>query len=235
MVRETKRGLEHLKAILTSALKKPTAIIFDMDGVLVDSEPLHKRAKEMALQEVGIQLPASFYDSYKGRPDRTVFHEGLAGKVPDAEIPRLMERKHQLFEQLEPELQPVPGAVEFVRWASTPFRLALATSATPRDRAAVLRMLKVEDCFESIVDTARFERAKPDPQIFHVAMRDLGLSVADCWIIEDSLAGVRAAKASGSFTVAITTTFDAAALRDCGADMVIDSFEELRKLLEQSR
>src|ERR1051326_7409989 len=206
-----------------------------MDGVLVDSEPLHKRAKEMALDEIGIQLPASFYDSYKGRPDRTVFHEGLAGKVPEAEIPRLMERKHQLFEQLQPEVQPVAGAVEFVRWASTRFRLALATSATPRDRAATLQMLKLEDCFESIVDTARFERAKPDPQIFQVAMRDLGVTAADCWIIEDSLAGVRAAKGSGAFTIAITTTFDASSLRDCGADMVIDSFAELRGVLDQSQ
>jgi beta-phosphoglucomutase len=216
-------------------LKKPIALIFDMDGVLVDSEPLHKRAKEMALDEIGIQLPASFYDSYKGRPDRTVFHEGLAGKVPEAEIPRLMERKHQLFEQLQPEVQPVAGAVEFVRWASTRFRLALATSATPRDRAATLQMLKLEDCFESIVDTARFERAKPDPQIFQVAMRDLGVTAADCWIIEDSLAGVRAAKGSGAFTIAITTTFDASSLRDCGADMVIDSFAELRGVLDQSQ
>jgi len=216
-------------------LKKPIALIFDMDGVLVDSEPLHKRAKEMALQEVGIHLPASFYDSYKGRPDRTVFYEGLAGKVPEAEIPRLMERKHQLFEELQPEVQPVSGAVEFVRWASTSFRLALATSATPRDRAATLRMLKLEDCFYSIVDTARFERPKPDPEIFQVAMRDLDVTAADCWIIEDSLAGVRAAKASGAFTIAITTTFDASSLRDCGAGMVIDSFAELHKLVEQSR
>lgn len=220
---------------MTPVLKKPTAIIFDMDGVLVDSEPLHKRAKEMALDEVGIQLPASFYDSYKGRPDRTVFHEGLAGKVPEAEIPRLMERKHQLFEQLQPEVQPVAGGVEFVRWASTSFRLALATSATPRDRAATLRMLKIEDCFDSIVDTARFERPKPDPQIFQVAMRDLGVLAADCWILEDSLAGVRAAKASGAFTVAITTTFDESSLRDCGADIVIDTFAELRTALGQAR
>jgi beta-phosphoglucomutase len=207
-----------------------------MDGVLVDSEPLHKRAKEMAFQEVGIHLTASTYDSYKGRPDATMIHEVLGERGGSVdEIAELLHRKHQFFEKIEHELQPIPGAVEFVLWAANHFRLALATSATPRNRAAALRMLGIEDCFESLVDTARFERPKPDPQIFQVAMRDLGLTPADCWIIEDSLAGVRAAKAAGSLTVAITNTFDAKSLREAGADVIVGSFHELQQLLEQSQ
>jgi beta-phosphoglucomutase len=214
--------------------KKPAALIFDMDGVLVDSEPLHKRAKEMAFHEIGIHLPASTYDSYKGRPDATMIHEVLAENGRSVEeIAELLHRKHQFFEQIEHELQPIPGATDFVLWAAGPYRLALATSATPRNRAAALRMLRIETCFESLVDTARFERPKPDPQIFQVAMRDLGLNPADCWIIEDSLAGVRAAKAAGSFAVAITNTFEASSLRQAGADMVVHAFEGLRRVLEQ--
>ena len=65
---------------MTSPLKVPQALIFDMDGVLVDSEPLHKRAKQMAFQEAGIHFPEQTYDSYKGRPDTTMFHEVLAGR-----------------------------------------------------------------------------------------------------------------------------------------------------------
>jgi beta-phosphoglucomutase len=207
-----------------------------MDGVLVDSEPLHKRAKEMAFQEVGIHLPASTYDSYKGRPDATMIHEVLADQGKSVEeIADLLHRKHQYFEQIEHELQPIPGAVEFVRWCASHFRLALATSATPRNRAAALRTLGIDHYFESLVDTARFERPKPDPQIFQVAMHDLGVQPADCWIIEDSLAGIRAAKAAGSLAVAITNTFDAASLREAGADLIVQSFHELHKRLEHSR
>lgn len=217
---------------MTLALKAPRALIFDMDGVLVDSEPLHKRAKEMAFQEAGIYFPESTYESYKGRPDRTMFHEVLADKSVD-EIAELLHRKHQFFEKLEHELQPIPGAVDFVKWAAGRYRLGLATSATARNRAAALQGLGIADCFQSVVDTERFQRAKPDPEIFQVAMRDLKLSPTDCWIIEDSLAGVRAAKAAGCFTVAITTTFDAPSLSAAGADMIVKSFSELEGTMQR--
>jgi len=204
-----------------------------MDGVLVDSEPLHKRAKEMAFREFGIEFPALTYDQYKGRPDATMFQEVLAGKSVD-EIAEVLHRKHQWFEKIEHELQAIPGAADFVRWASTHYRLAVATSATPRNRAAALAILGIGGCFEAIVDTARFQRPKPDPEIFLVAMRDLGVRAADCWIIEDSLAGIQAAKAAGSFTVGITTTFDAKSLTAAGADLIVESFTQLRGTLQRS-
>lgn len=203
-----------------------------MDGVLVDSEPLHKRAKQMAFQEFGIQFPGSTYDNYKGRPDATMFQEVLAGKSVE-EIAEILHRKHQFFEKIEHELQAIPGAADFVKWASGRYRLALATSATPRNRAAALQTLGVADYFEAVVDTARFQRPKPDPEIFMVAMRDLGLSPGKCWIIEDSLAGIRAARAARCFTVGITTTFDAGLLSDAGADLIVESFQELRSALEK--
>jgi HAD superfamily hydrolase (TIGR01509 family) len=214
-----------------SALNNPKALIFDMDGVLVDSEPLHKRAKQMAFQEAGIHFPEQTYDSYKGRPDATMFHEVLAGRSVD-EIAELLHWKHQFFEKIEHELQPIAGAVDFVKWAAGRYRLGLATSATPRNRAAALQSLGIADRFESLVDTARFQRPKPDPGIFQVAMRDLNLGPPDCWIIEDSLPGVRAGKAAGCVTVGITTTFDRASLSAAGADMIVKSFQELRRTLE---
>lgn len=217
---------------MTVALKNPKALIFDMDGVLVDSEPLHKRAKQMVFQEAGIHFPEETYDSYKGRPDATMFHEVLAGKSVD-EIAELLHRKHQVFEKIEHELQPIPGAVEFVRWAATRYRLALATSATPRNRAAALQSLGIADYFESLVDTARFQRPKPDPEIFQVAMQDLKVSPADCWIIEDSLPGVRAGKTAGCFAVGLTTTFDAESLSAAGANMIVKTFSELRDAMKR--
>lgn len=219
------------KKPVTSSLKAPKALIFDMDGVLVDSEPLHKRAKELAFEEFGIQFPAATYDSYKGRPDATMFQEVLAGKSV-AEIAEVLHRKHQIFEKIEHELQPVPGAVDFVRWAAGRYRLGLATSATPRNRSAALRKLGIDGLFEAVVDTARFQRPKPDPEIFLVAMREMELSAEDCWIIEDSLPGIRAAKAAGSVAIALTTTFNGDALSAAGADVVVHSFRELRDWME---
>lgn len=202
-----------------------------MDGVLVDSEPLHKRAKELAFEELGIVLPESVYDSYKGRPDRTMMPEVLALHSPGTDAERVMQRKKDFYEQIEHQLQPVDGAAEFVRWASERYRLALATSATPRNRAAALKMLGIENCFEAIVDTDRFHRAKPDPEIFQVAMRDLKLPPEKCWIVEDSLAGVGAGKAAGCVTAAITTTFERKTLAEAGADLIVESFSELKTVL----
>ncbi len=216
----------------STPLSRPKALIFDMDGVLVDSEPLHKRAKEMAFGEVGIVLPESVYDSYKGRPDRTMIPEVLATLGRSADVELVIRRKKVFYEQIEHELQPVAGASDFIRWAAGRYSLALATSATPRNRAAALKMLGIEDSFHAIVDTDRFERAKPDPEIFQVAMRDLGLGPADCWIVEDSIAGVEAGKAARSFTVGITTTFSQEALIVAGADLIVSSFAELKALLE---
>jgi len=215
--------------MLPVIMRLPLGLILDMDGVLVDSEPLHKRAKELAFGEIGIFLAEDVYDRYKGRPDRTMMPDVLNahGRASDAE--RVMERKKELYEQTEDKLQAIDGAAEFVRWAASRFRLALATSATPRNRAAALRMLGIEECFQSIVDTERFQRPKPDPEIFQVAMRDLALPPQQCWVIEDSLAGIAAGRAAATFTVGITTTFDRKTLLSAGADLVVDSFAELRK------
>ena len=204
-----------------------------MDGVLVDSEPLHKRAKEVMFGEVGFVLPESVYDSYKGRPDATMIPEVLSERGLSADaIAEWLHRKHQIFEKIEHEMKPVPGAAEFVLWAKSRYRIALATSATARNREAALRLLGIGNPFETVVDAGRRHRPKPDPEVFQIAMSDLRLTPDDCWIIEDSMNGLRAAKSAGCFAVAITTTFDRESLRLAGADEVVDSFDSLKQFLQ---
>ena len=207
-----------------------------MDGVLVDSEPLHKRAKELAFGEAGIVLPESVYDRHKGRPDATVIPEMLGGRglSPD-QIAELLHRKHQIFEKIEHEMKAVSGAAEFVLWAKSRYRIALASSATARNRQAGLKLLGIGNPFEVAVDGGRLHRPKPDPEIFEIASGELQLRPSDCWVIEDSTNGVQAAKAAGCFAIGITTTFDSETLRAAGTDLVVASFAELRMFLESNR
>jgi HAD superfamily hydrolase (TIGR01509 family) len=206
-----------------------------MDGVLVDSEPLHKRAKELAFAEIGIVLPDSVYESYKGRPDATMLPEILTARgFPAEQIQELSRRKRQLYEELEHELLAVDGAVEFVAWAASRYKIALATSATARNREATLRLLGIGHLFHAVVDASGHQRPKPDPEVFLIALKKLGLKAADAWIIEDSVNGLRAAKAAGCFSAAITTTFGKDTLVSAGADIVVGSFAELRTLLESA-
>jgi HAD superfamily hydrolase (TIGR01509 family) len=218
--------------VTTGNLRLPVALIFDLDGVLVDSEPLHRRAKEQALAEIGIAVPESVYDELKGRPDEIGLREIVEKKGVPEKFPQLIERKSQLYRAIHHELQEVAGAAAFIRWARTHFRIALATSSTPYNRGVAFGVLGVGNLFESVVDSGRHQRPKPDPEVFQVAMRDLRLGPADCWIIEDSVNGLRAAKSAGCLAVGITTTFSAEILKSAGADIVVESFAKLRRLLE---
>jgi len=219
--------------VASKPLKSPSALIFDMDGVLIDSEPLHKRAKERAFQEFGIVLPESIYDSYKGRPDATMMPEVLMARGwPADRIQKLARRKNEMFDEMKHELAAVPGAVEFLVWAAARYKIALATSASTRNREATFGVLGIGDRFQVVVDSSRSLRPKPDPEVFQIAMRDLGMSPSDCWIIEDSVNGLRAAKSAGCFAVATTTTFDRDTVSAAGADAVVDSFAELQAMLQ---
>ena len=214
--------------------RPPAGLVFDMDGVLIDSEPLHRRAKEQALGYFGIVLADQIYADYKGRPDETMMREIAAQRAdPAMTAGELLRKKHQAFEALEHTILPIPDAVEFVRWSKSRYRIALATSATPRNRAAALSALDLSSIFEAVVDADDFQRPKPDPEAFQVAMRRLALRPEECWVIEDSLNGVKAAKAAGCVTVALTTTFARQALLEVGADILIASFAELKSRLQE--
>jgi len=217
---------------VTLPIQPPKALIFDMDGVLIDSEPLHKRAKERAFGEAGIVLSDAVYDSYKGRPDATMLPEILRPRGwSEEKIEQFSQRKRQFYEEIKHELRPIPGSVDFVTWAANRYKLALATSSTRRNREATFKILEIGDHFGVVVDASGHTRPKPDPEVFLVAMQLLGVEAGDCWIIEDSVNGVQAAKAAGPVTAGITTTFDRKTLRAAGADLVFDSFDELKSLL----
>ena len=211
-----------------------TAIIFDMDGVLIDSEPAHKIAKERAFARFGITLPEAVYEEYKGRPDETMI-KGVVASISEANIDaqELLRLKHLEFEAVEHLAVPIQGAKEFVNWAKSRFRIALATSATPRNRQAALHLLGLSDSFDFVVDASGFSHPKPDPEIFENALRGLRADTTECLVIEDSLNGVVAGKAAGCHVIAITTSFAEVLLLRKGADYVVHSFQELRRLLDR--
>jgi beta-phosphoglucomutase len=218
----------------TSTYMNITAIIFDMDGVLIDSEPAHKLAKELAFARFGVTLPGQVYEEYKGKPDETMIDEvvaSLSGFNIDAQ--ELLCLKHLEFESLEHLAVPIEGAKEFVNWAKDNFRIALATSATPRNRLAALHLLGLSDSFDFVVDASGFSRPKPAPEIFQNAARGLRADPAECLVIEDSLNGVVAGKAAGCQVVALTTSFAESLLLRKGADHVVQGFQELRGWLDR--
>ena len=144
----------------------------------------------------------------------------------------LIRIKHEEFEAIEHMVVPVRGATEFILWARTRYRIALATSATPRNRRATLSLLGLENSFDLIVDSSGFSKPKPDPDVFERAVLGLGTCAGKCLVIEDSLNGILTAKAAGCIAAAIPTSFTKQELARSGADFFVDNFEQLRALIE---
>src|SRR5277367_6930552 len=177
-------------------------------------------------------VPESLFADYIGRNDKAMIYEvaaahGLSAQRSD----EILDSKRRIYESLEPTLRPVPGAIEFVHWGSSRYRLAVATSATNRNRQATLKLLRIESMFEVAVDSASFSQSKPSPEVFQVALERLGLAPTACLVIEDAVSGIVAARAAGCFAAGLTTSFSEASLREAGADIVVGSFPELKTLL----
>jgi len=212
---------------------KITSIIFDMDGVLIDSESIHKMAIQKAFADFGQHLTDEQYAPSRGRPDAEIM-AGLAPLFPDAPqltVAKLLRRKNHHYEAWEHLAAPIPGAVEFVLWAKQHYKIALATSGSARNRQSAMQMLGLQESFACIVDRSGVTHPKPDPEVFLKAAAGLASPPAECLVIEDSLNGVRAAKAAGCVVIAITTSFPRAELLALAPDSVVDSFAQLSALL----
>jgi len=211
----------------------PRALILDMDGVIVDSEALHESAKQQALRSAGIEVDESVFAQYTGRSDRAMITD--LAKVhgrSDGEVEAILLETQRLYTLGEPQLRPISGAIEFLGWARKHYRLAIATSATPRNRTSTLANLRLAQVFDVAVDSASVIQAKPSPDIFLRAIAGLELLSEDCWIIEDSVNGIVAARHAQCVAVGLTTSFHQSQLLSVGANLVVDSFSELRELLE---
>src|ERR1700675_364313 len=143
-------------------MTRTQVIVFDMDGVLIDSEELHAHAKRIAFAPAGIALSDADLRSYVGRSDAIMIDEiGTRYKLTDGQRSTVLNEKARIYEQEEQGIKIVPGAIEFVRWAAHHFRLAFATSVTPRNRMTNLNRLGIADLFEVTADLGDVSEPKP--------------------------------------------------------------------------
>ncbi|WP_437686865.1 HAD family hydrolase [Sorangium sp. So ce176] len=209
------------------------ALIFDLDGVIIDTEALHAEAKRLTFERYGIAVPERLYTEFRGRSDldmvEHVVRELAGGALSPAEV---VGTKHDVFRTLHEKIAPVEGALEFIRLARRRFeRLALATSATRENQAFAFEKFDLRPFFDVVVTSEDIRRTKPHPDPYLKAAEKLGLSPGACLVIEDSTNGILSARAAGCAVAAITTSFSRDELRDARADMMVDSFPELASLL----
>ncbi len=203
-------------------------VIFDMDGVLVESEPFIAEAAVRMFAEKGIALrPADF------RPFIGMGEDRFLGGVAEArgvvlEMPHDKVRTYEIYlELIQGRLEPLPGVAEFIgRCRSLGLRLAVASSADLMKVEGNLRALSLPPgTFDAVVVGEDIIRKKPAPDIFLEASRRLGLEPGACLVIEDAVSGVAAAKAAGSRCLGVTTSFSADQLASAGADWTATDLE----------
>lgn len=182
------------------------AAIFDMDGVLIDSEPLWRIGERQTFSAVGLELSEAECERTMGlRSDEVIryWYEQAPwqGPTPDEVDDRLTARMQELIGERGEPMSGAGHAIAIARKAG--LRLGLATSSRPEIIAAVLARLRLDGVFAVTRSAVDEPRGKPDPAVFLSTARELGVEPAECVVIEDSKAGVAAARAAGMRVIAV--------------------------------
>jgi HAD superfamily hydrolase (TIGR01509 family) len=204
------------------------AVIFDMDGVLIDSEPLHFEVLNEVLAVDGHALSRAENEEFIGATTEAMWttliaRRGLARSLADYKV--LYD--DILLRELRRPRDPAPGVVRLLtRVRELGLRLGLASSSRRIWIDATLSSLSLSAAFDAIVSGDDVERSKPDPQIYLLAADHLGVPPGRCLAIEDSPNGVRSARGAGMVVLGVRTSYTAH-LRLDGAERIVDSLAEL--------
>jgi HAD superfamily hydrolase (TIGR01509 family) len=204
------------------------AVIFDMDGVLLDSGAHHREAWRALLNELGVPpVQPEFWRLTIGRPSVEAVPLLLGRATPWPEARRLAERKQDHYRRLaRGGPPPVRGVVAFIdTLAARSVPCAVATSASRFDADRLLGQTGLRDRFGIVVTAEDVRRGKPDPEVYLRAADGLGLSPPQCLVFEDAVVGVQAARSAGMRVIGVSTAHTETELREAGAERAIEHFE----------
>ena len=216
------------------------AIIFDFDGIIADAEPVHLKAFQMVLSEEGINLSyKDYYEKYLALDDKTCLTMVLRDRgmnYDKAFIDALMLRKSRYYDRfIRENIIIFPGVVDFIKNAYGKYTLAIASGALKNEIEFILEYAGIRRHFEIIVSADEVENCKPNPEVFMKALERINkhdstksriIYPYECLVIEDSIAGIKAAHHAGMKCLAVTNSYSSEKLSE--ADMIVKSLEEVK-------
>lgn len=221
------------------AVSRPEAIVFDFDGIIVDTEPLHYRSFQEVLEPLGIGFPwPEYVRTYMGFDDRDAFLEAFRarGKELDEQILQaLVATKSRIFRDvIRQGVTAYPGVVGMIASLHVSgLPLAICSGALRSDIRPILEQLGIAHCFPHIITADDVRKSKPDPESYTLAFLRLKQahprlvsSAGKCLAVEDTPAGIRAAKLAGLPVLAVTNSYGGKELAE--ADYLTDSLENVR-------
>jgi beta-phosphoglucomutase len=210
---------------------EPYAVIWDVDGTLVDTGELHFEAWVKMSDQLGRPYTRDDFTVTFGRRNPEIMKFLFGDRFSDDEIDRLGEEKERLYRQeAERGIDLLPGVGQLLNGLhESGIRQAIGSSAPRGNLELILRLTKSAHYFGAVVGMEDTKRGKPDPEVFLAAAGKLGVKPERCIVFEDAIAGVQAAKAGGMQCVGVTFVghHPEDQLRAAGADRIVKSFEEL--------
>lgn len=214
------------------------AVIFDFDGVIVDTEPLHYRAFQRILEPLDLGFTWEQYvETYMGFDDRDAFAEAFNTKgqqISHEELTRLITSKALIFQEvIRDGVTPYPGVVELITALhSAGVPLAICSGALHSDIMPILEMLNISDCFGIVISADDVAKSKPDPECYRLAYEKLSarcswaaITQSSTIAIEDTPAGIAAAKGACLQVVAVTNSYPRERISE--AALIVSSLDEL--------
>jgi beta-phosphoglucomutase len=208
------------------ALDLNIGVLWDMDGVIVDSGEAHYISWQKSLSRFGISFNRRLFDETFGMNNRGILSLLLERDATDEDVERIGGLKEELFRRdVQHDLVPLPGAREWIeRFSKSGFPQAVASSAPQQNIDCIIEGLELNDYFQALVSGSALS-GKPDPATFLLAAKHLGVAPMDCLVIEDARVGIEAAKRGGMKCVAVCTTHSREELAD--ADIVVERLSDL--------
>jgi beta-phosphoglucomutase len=207
------------------------AALWDMDGTLVDTAELHFQAWEAVCRELGRDFSRAEFAATFGLRNPEIFAALFGDRLSAAEAAEWSDRKEEQYRAAARRgVELLPGVRALLEdLHRIGFRQAIGSSAPRANLELILRLTGIERFFGAVIGMEETQRGKPDPQVFQVAAERLGVAPARCVVLEDAVAGVEAARAAGMKCVAVRAVghHPEAALRQAGADLVVDSLEQV--------
>lgn len=212
-------------------MKRFAAIIFDMDGVIVDSEPRHERAFLEVFEEMGYGKTHGIdFPQYYGRSDRALWLDFIAKHQPAETLDDLSERKQRRFLDMIRREQPIFETLpELVQRLSLVYKLGLASGSYHPVIDVILSLKNLRRYFQAVVSVQDVANGKPAPDVFLRAAELLGIQPEQCCVIEDAAAGVEAARAANMTVIAITNSLPPEKL--ARAHYIVTTYKEIDDLL----
>jgi beta-phosphoglucomutase family hydrolase len=219
-----------------------SAVIFDMDGVIVDTAEYHFKAWHDTLMQFGVDFKRGDFPRIFGRRDDAIVKLLLGNSRSSDEVMKISLEKEAYYRSiLTGNIRSLPGAVTLIKSLKRGgFKLAVASSAVPENIEVVLESVGVRSDFDAVVNGFEVTESKPSPQIYLKAAEKVVVATDNAVVVEDAVIGVEGAKRGGIKAVAVTTSHRREEFAVVNPDIIVDSLEELsitdfEKLLSKNK